>query len=113
MCSGVRMSLVLQRGAVELVGLLQGRYISFLPTSFHHVAVRRAVEHVELVRGAHAVRGRCAGVVVGDVRGAARTRPPWPASESQARRGSCTWSIVVSSRDQDGAGEAGGCGRRC
>ncbi len=68
-CSGVRMSLCFSLSLCSCVVVVRDVHL-LLAHQLPVVAVGRAVEHVELVRGAHAVGGG-AGVVVGDV-----GRPP-------------------------------------
>ena len=69
----------LQAVAMQLVGIVRHINLPFAD-KFPVVTVDPAVEHVELVTGAHAVRRR-AGVIVSDLRRAAHA-----AHRRQARR---------------------------
>src|SRR5258708_11607811 len=97
--------LIFQAVAMELVGIVGDIHFLFagqLPL----IAVGRAVEHVELVGGAHAVGGG-AGVVVGDVRRAAHAALAGVVDPGAARLLHLVHRLV---HDEDGTGEAGGRG---
>ncbi len=97
------MSLNLTDGILELVGVV-GDVDLLLPDQLPVVAVDRAVEHVELVGGAHVV-GRGARVVVGDVRGAADAALARVVEPRAARLLDLVERLV---HEQDAAGEARG-----